>query len=130
MSQTETVHTKYGEVSIETVECDSCGNTIATEDAHRFAMGEGTVHGFEDAERHGYACEHCVNEGPAGFPSKVRKCLWDEENEILFSIMFWPVFTVFSISDPGNDFGRGYALSSLGAIVYGLLIAGVVWLSI
>ena len=63
MSKTETVHTEYGEVSIETVECDSCGNTIAKDDAQDFRMGD----------RHGYACSHCVDEGPISFPEKARE---------------------------------------------------------
>ena len=60
MSQTKTVQTAYGDVDVEVVECDSCGNTIGKDEAREFTLGE----------REGYACEHCVDEGPISFPDR------------------------------------------------------------
>ena len=59
--RTETVHSEYGEVEVEVVDCDSCNNTVAKEDTVPFTIGD----------RDGLACRHCEREGPVSFPRKV-----------------------------------------------------------
>jgi hypothetical protein len=52
--QTETVDLEYGAVEIDVIKCDSCGNTVAPEDAKPFTL---------DGEE-GHACTLCAEEGP------------------------------------------------------------------
>ena len=69
MTDTKEIQTEYGTVEVETVECDSCGNTIGKEEAYRFAMDSTAPNKrMNDAERSGYACSLCVDNGPISFP--------------------------------------------------------------
>jgi len=60
MSDTETVQTTYGDVEIDVVDCDSCGNRVAKDDTVEFTIGD----------REGRACRHCEGEGPVSFPTR------------------------------------------------------------
>lgn len=69
--------TAHGEVPYETVECDSCGNEVAKDDAEKFVIGDHIhtdkwSHKGDELEfknyRTGWACEYCKGD-PAGFPS-------------------------------------------------------------
>ena len=80
MSQTKTVQTTYGDVEVEVVECDSCGNTISKDEAREFTLGN----------REGHACEHCVDEGPISFPSKYGSLDMGKTDEGRFPrFLFW-----------------------------------------
>jgi len=59
-SKTETVQTTYGDVEIDVVDCDSCGNRVAKDDTVEFTIGD----------REGRACSHCESEGPVSFPTR------------------------------------------------------------
>jgi hypothetical protein len=115
---TETVQTQYGSVEIETVECDSCGDTIAKDDAYRFAMDNDAPNKqMNNAERNGYACEICVDEGPAGFvPDR-----WEFKAQMdwLFGIVLWPIVFMFSVIESGNkEAAAEYAVATVGAILW------------
>jgi len=72
MTNKQTIHTRYGEVEVKTIECDSCGNEVAKSDAYRFAMDDESPNKrMNDAERNGYACPICVDTGPISFPEKI-----------------------------------------------------------
>lgn len=66
MSKTtsEQTTTAHGEVTYETVECDSCGQSVKKDDAYVVLIGDRTKSPWhiegKRAELH--ACEHCVEE--------------------------------------------------------------------
>jgi len=115
MSKTETqqVETRYGSLNVETIECDSCGDTMLKEDANRFTIGG----------REGFACHYCVREGPISFPGRVRDyALPRDENGIFWSyIMAAPVFcplTVFDALFSDDEFDTGYFIAIVSVIVW------------
>ena len=123
MSQTQTITTEYGDVQVETVECDSCGNTIARDAAHEFTIGS----------RDGHACDYCVENGPISFPEKVYRLTTptdelpsphDADLGLLFHLgvapLILPIQTFLGVYD-GNEFEQGYAT----AIITILLWVGV-----
>ena len=105
MTETQEVQTRFGEVQIETVECDSCENTIAKEDAHEFTLGD----------REGHACSHCVDDGPISFPPSVDIAIKGHSAEMtLTPIAVWPLFmiptlatTIFDDNEPAKEFTVG-----------------------
>jgi hypothetical protein len=115
MSEIKTIQTKYGEVEVETIECDSCGNTIGKEDAHEFTLGD----------REGHACDHCVDNGPISFPDTVAE--WDTPVENLrmndYGVVFYvilgfitlPIGTITGFSTQADDFRQGF---TMGVIVF------------
>jgi hypothetical protein len=60
-TRTKEVSTEYGTTTIQITDCDSCGNTVAKDEAVEFTIGD----------RSGHACEYCANNGPISFPEKV-----------------------------------------------------------
>lgn len=104
---TEIVQTKYGDVEIETVDCDSCGNRVSKEDTVTFEIGS----------RKGLACEHCEKEGPISFPRlvlKLREFGTDPDRDsILYPLLFPYVYLIVAlINDVKNgrdtQFWRGF----------------------
>jgi hypothetical protein len=117
MSETKTIQTVYGETEIDVVECSSCGNEIAKDEAARFAMHTETVNPrFNQAERSGYACEHCFSEGPASFPerSKERIKTLSEDGDVLFGVLLWPFISLLILADTNNEWEVGFGVASLG----------------
>ena len=80
MSKTETVPTLHGDVEYEVVECSSCGNVVAKEDAKRFVIGDIlTIRHYASIGKReyvfrtsdyqeGWACEYCRNDSIVDFP--------------------------------------------------------------
>jgi len=85
MSKTETVHTEYGAVEIETVTCDSCGHELPKEDAKQFYIGsviqteDWTHRNAYEVEfdsrtyKSGWVCPYCEGVGPIDYPSEKNK---------------------------------------------------------
>jgi len=67
MSQTKTVQTTYGEVEVEVVECDSCGQEIEKEEAYYFIIRNTKNKDDFTGQTEGWACEYCVD-NPISFP--------------------------------------------------------------
>ena len=126
---TETVETRYGAVEIETVECASCGTTVAREDAHPFEIGDG------GDVREGHACPVCADEGPASYPERVRE--WalptdesgDFENGPAFFIaiapLLLPLATAIGCTEDSTQFTDGYAMAVITILVWGLALWAV-----
>lgn len=79
MTDVETIQTPYGEVEFQTVECDSCGESIRKENAQRFLIGDihrtrtkfnrRVVHFKKDCNPVvGWCCEYCRDAGPIDYP--------------------------------------------------------------
>ena len=126
MAKTETVATQYGETTIEVVDCDSCGTTIAKDDASEFTLGD----------RDGWACQHCVDDGPLSFPEKIEKWAlpYDTTHEgskvglgffLSMAVFMLPVGTVIGFKQHHSDFMQGYATASVTYIVYILFFVGL-----
>ena len=127
-SETKTVQTAYGEASIKVVECDSCGAEVNKESAARFAMDSETTNPrFNNAECVGYACEHCVDEGPISYPERIQERIKIIAGigDSLFGIVLWPVASPLLIFEHDQGWQRGFALSSLGAWVW-IIFVGVI----
>ena len=125
MTDMKTIQTAYGDVEIETVDCDSCGQTIGKEDARRFGLTseeQAPNVRINETERCGYACSHCVDEGPISFPPSVDIAIKGHSAEMpLTFILMWPVFmiptlvtTVFDDNKPAKEFTVG----SVAAIIW------------
>jgi len=91
-TKTETIETQYGTVEVETVECDSCGQRIGKEEAHDFTIGD----------RDGYACAHCVDDGPISFPPSVDFNVEPTE-EYWLGVLLWPAGMIFISRDYHTD---------------------------
>lgn len=96
-THTETVQTEYGDVEaeIELVECDSCGADVRADNATEFTIGQ----------RSGWACHHCADVGPAGYPAKIRREFGIDLNGVLPLLVFgWLVIPLcmleYAVSDP------------------------------
>jgi hypothetical protein len=70
--QTRTIETAYGETTIETYECDSCGTTVAYEETVEFTIGDTT----------GRACKHCEKAGPISFPRRTLEWALPKKQEL------------------------------------------------
>lgn len=117
MSERKIVHTAYGDIEIDVVECASCGNEVAKKDAVDFVIG--------DQEK--LACQHCAEEGPINFPSQRKKfSIKNKDGFILMSVLFAPVFipisTLIGISNQSNDFSEGYATAVLSILTWTVFI--------
>jgi len=117
-SDTHTAATAYGEVEIEVVECASCGTTVARDSAEPFTIGE------EPVVREGWACEHCADDGPAGFPVDRMS----DPNESLSAVAMWPVLFPFGtvhvlVGTRVSDEIRPYIAGCLGTLVWLALFA-------
>jgi len=91
-TETETIETQYGTVEVETVTCDSCGQRIGKEEAHDFTIGD----------REGYACDHCVDDGPLSFPPSVDFNVEPAE-EYWLGVLLWPAGMIFISMDYHTD---------------------------
>jgi hypothetical protein len=127
MSQTKTVQTTYGDVEVEVVECDSCGNTIGKDEAREFTLGN----------REGHACEHCVDEGPISFPSKYGSLDMGESEDgrfprfLLWAPVVIPLLMIFGPFDNGHDPTVQGAMWVAWAItIYAVLIACVAFVAL
>lgn len=96
--------TPHGDVTYETVECDSCGNEVAKEEAYEFIIGDlsdiGTTTKVRHVQRKGWACSYCAGEGAIEFPTKSQKeeivkllelAVYDRELDMIdpFKLMAW-----------------------------------------
>ena len=105
MTDTEIIQTAYGGVEIETVDCDSCGQTIGKDNANEFTL----------SDREGHACDHCVDNGPISFPPSVDIAIKGHSAEMpLTFIAMWPLFmiptlatTIFDDNEPAKEFTVG-----------------------
>jgi len=71
-SKTQTVATQFGETSVETVTCDSCGELVLKEDAREFVICDSyrqSRHGdkVKGVYSTGHVCQYCQDD-PAAFP--------------------------------------------------------------
>jgi len=81
MTQTQKAVTAHGEVEYDVVECASCGNDVAKEEAERFVMVHDLKkktdwHDHTEYEMYhhteGWACQYCRDD-PSGFPTPTLK---------------------------------------------------------
>lgn len=117
-AQKESIKTPYGETTIETYDCDSCGNTVAYEDTVEFTIG--------DTE--GRACEHCEENGPISFPRRVLEWEYPKNTNskeddgliihIVLAALFLPFLTIAGLTDKGSQFEKGYATAVLTFVTY------------
>ena len=111
-TKTETIETQYGTVEVETVECDSCGQRIGKEEAHDFTIGD----------RDGYACSHCVDNGPISFPPSVDVSVKGRPVEMFYSfILLYPLFMLPTIAEVlfgSSEAAKEFFVGSVGAIVW------------
>lgn len=121
---TQTVQTEYGEATIETYDCDSCGNTVAYEETVEFTIGD----------REGRACSHCDDNGPISFPQNVREWSLPEDPDdyappTLFSILIapitLPIYCFLGLSED-HAFDQGVLLAVLAITAWGLSL-GSAW---
>ena len=125
----ETVETVYGSVEVDTVDCDSCGETILRDGAYRFGMDTSPNKRMNDVEYNGYACEHCAKVGPASFPERVVSSDRDSVSlrEALMLIVWFPIASpiislLILVDGPRkNDVASGYAYAFIGLLLWGLL---------
>lgn len=131
-SRMKTVHTEYGDTEIEIVDCDSCNNTIAKEEALSFSIGN----------KEGWACPHCYEEGPVSFPKKIKE--WsigfgkDKNGGSFISFFtFFPFYVFFGMvlslfddnisEDDPELLGVGWTLWTI--VFYGIGFIGFILLS-
>jgi len=125
----ETVETVYGSVEVDTVECDSCGDTILKDEAYRFGMDTSPNKRMNDVEYNGYACEHCADMGPVSFPDKIVSSDADSVSlgqALMLTVLFpiaSPIISLAILMDGPhkNDVASGYAYSFIGLVLWGLL---------
>lgn len=79
MSQKETAPTVHGDVDYATVECASCGRTVAKQNAQRFYIGDVNkkfhwshdntleVEFYDKSVESGWACDYCKQD-PIEYP--------------------------------------------------------------
>jgi hypothetical protein len=100
MTEKKRATTAHGDVTYETVECDSCETEVMKTEARRFVVGnlkktkhrsyrsEKQLH-FEDSDYTvGWVCPYCFEEDIVGFPSRSTVWNWfcglDEGVKVLF----------------------------------------------
>jgi len=118
-----TVQTQYGEATIKTYECDSCGNRVAYENTVEFSIGD----------RDGRACEHCEQNGPISFPERVREWALPKDGAVdnewsvvpytLLFPLFAPVLLIDGLHTDGDVFSSGYATALISTVVWCLVCA-------
>ena len=113
-TQTEAVETVYGSVNVETVTCDSCGETMLKDDANDFSIGD----------REGHACDYCVREGPISFPERVREYALprDEDGEFWMYVITAPALCLIVVSEAlftdVGEFASGYFIAIVSVILW------------
>ena len=136
-TKTETVATQFGNVEVETVDCDSCGATIKKENAKKFVIGDfdETVntkstsrvsYRFEEGTANdGWACEYCRDEGPASYPRPISA----SNSVMLFGALavLWPVWYLVFLGQWEDDTLKLAKAATLGSILW--TIAGVLILT-
>ncbi len=125
-AETHTVETQYGPTTIETYDCDSCGNTVAYENTVPFTIG--------DTE--GRACEHCEANGPISFPKRVvefqppYETVGSNSYGLVFHTLFAPLVLPFEtfggFVDDDDRFAAGYATAVVTLFVW-LVVPAVLW---
>jgi hypothetical protein len=124
-TKTHTIETAYIEATIETYECDSCGNEVAYDETVEFTIGE----------TEGRACSFCEENGPISFPRRVME--WSnpsyENYGLLFHVGFgfWilPLATVWGFAEDSHDFAEGYATAVVTILFWVGLILSLSWLA-
>lgn len=114
MTNTETVSTKYGEVEVEVVTCDSCGQEIKESEALRFTVEDDAGSGhYSHTINEGSICKHCAN-NPIDYPRtktvgghlrNMMEILSDSTGNFRFSVVAYLIVTT---------------------AIYGLLILGTI----
>lgn len=89
--ETKTVPSQYGEATIQVVECDSCGVEVAVDDAFEFELSKKNA-----KVREGWACSHCVEEGPMSFPDRYVDEIVDYRGTLWFNVIAYPIVLVLS----------------------------------
>jgi len=127
---THTVETRFGPTEIETVECASCGTEISQEAAVPFQMGD-------PVGASGYACEHCADVGPAGFPEQVVEWALPVDRQangeygLPFHVVLAPLTLVVSTAAglrDGPEFDQGYATAVVTIAVWAAAFLGAWYL--
>lgn len=124
MGETETIQTVYGDVEIPVVQCDSCGDTIAKDDANEFTIGN----------RNGYACDYCADTGPINFPGRDRVNRWAQGDFAALATitLFAPVALPMLLLVIIGDFVNGQ-LSESHDILIGTVVGAIaasVWFTV
>lgn len=120
-TRTKEVSTEYGTTTIEITDCDSCGNTVAKDEAVEFTIGD----------RSGHACEYCANNGPINFPERVIEFSLPSENGesgivwLVLAVILAPIFAtpIFADSILENEdyFADGYVFGVLAVLLWVVL---------
>ena len=74
--RTETVDTRFGQVTVDVVDCDSCEETVKFDDSHDFIIND----------KKGHACNICFDTGPLKFPKEHKQSLkeiWDDDGKLI-----------------------------------------------
>ena len=120
----ETVETVYGSVEVDTVECESCGETILREDGYRFGMSTNPHKKINDSKYNGYACEHCASVGPASFPERLREyALPRGENGLFWGYVITapalcPIVVSEALFTDVDEFYSGYFIAIVSVILW------------
>jgi hypothetical protein len=112
--QTHTVDTAYGQTTIETYECDSCGTKVRYDETVEFTIGE----------REGRACNHCEANGPISVPKKVARISLPSSLSLFFIAGFpilGPLTALIAFVD-GDDFARAFTLGWTTLLLWGFLL--------
>lgn len=96
------IETVYGSLEAETIICDSCGVEVLKDTAARFAMDtEAPDPYFNEAERTGYACKYCYEEGPTSFPEKAKEYVfYDDDKRENDPVLAFLIYTICSALFP------------------------------
>ena len=112
--ETQNIETEYGTATIETYDCDSCGNTVAYENTVKFTIGE----------TEGRACEYCEKNGPISFPKRALEFAWPSDGvfglgwNIALAFLILPVAVFYGFTDDATDFVEGYATAVISILVW------------
>jgi DNA-directed RNA polymerase subunit RPC12/RpoP len=115
---TETIQTQHGDVEIETEECASCGQKMLSENALPFE-----IEYSDQSTGHGYACQHCAEDGPMDFPSAGYI---EEDTSMVFMILFAApeLLGEMAAGNELNDAGKSALAATLSTIIWMLAIYG------
>lgn len=116
-----TIDTPYGEATIETYDCDSCGNTVAYENTVPFTIGN----------TEGRACEHCEEKGPISFPKRVVEWSYPKDVtkngeyglffHVALGLLVLPIVMIGGFTESADQFDEGFATGAVTFFVWVVL---------
>ena len=84
------VHTEYGEITLEVVECDSCNQFVAVESAEEYEIGDDG----------GFICRFCAGDASSLANRQPRESSEDGGEEKPFTLQMLASLAAFSLSVP------------------------------